>query len=81
MELDNDTYVYGVINNKHIRMSKENWMDVWSWRENKSKPSYWFKHKPNIQTNKDGYKFYKSVNDVWLVKKTIEPKYLKEYKQ
>lgn len=28
---------------------------------------------------KDGYEFYKSVNGVWLVKKTIEPKYLTVY--
>ena len=58
MELDNDTYVYRVINNKHIRLSRENWMDMWSWRENKTKPSYWFKMKPFIQTDQNGYKRY-----------------------
>ena len=58
MELDNDTYVYGVINNKHIRLSRENWIDIWGWRENKTKPSYWFKLKPYIHTNQDGYKTY-----------------------
>ena len=59
MELDNDTYVYGVINNKHIRLSRENWMDIWSWRENKTKPSYWFKIKPSLMTDHTGYKLYR----------------------
>jgi len=58
MELDNDTYVYRVINNKHIRLSRENWMDIWSWRENKTKPSYWFKINTYLHTNQDGYKLY-----------------------
>lgn len=60
MELDNDTYVYGVINNKHIRLSRENWMDVYCLREFKTKPSYWLKLKLALQTDPNGkYKIYR----------------------
>ena len=62
MELDNDTYVYGVINNKHIRISRENWMDVWSWKEwgsrGKLKTAYWFKIKLTHYKDKAGYERY-----------------------
>jgi len=57
--MDDPLYKYGVINERQLRVSVENWMDIWSWRENKTKPSYWFKQKPGIQTDQYGYKIYR----------------------
>lgn len=56
--MDDALYKYGVINKKQVSVSVENWMDIWSWRENKTKPSYWFKLKPSFQTDQNGYKKY-----------------------
>ena len=56
--MDDALYKYGVINKKQVSVSVENWMDIWSWREYKTKPSDWFKLKPTIHTNQDGYKNY-----------------------
>ena len=52
-------YLELVINNKLIKINKNDSMDVYSWRECKTKPSYWNKIKPTLQTNKFGYQRYK----------------------
>ena len=57
--MDDALYKYGVINEKQIRVSVENWMDIWSWRECKIKPSYWYKLKVTIETTQKGYKKYR----------------------
>ena len=38
------------VDNK-IRINKNDSMDIYSWRENKTRPSYWFKIKPSFNTN------------------------------
>ena len=62
--MDDALYKYGVINEKQVRVSVENWMDIWSWRETKTKPSYWLKQKPCLHTEQNGYKRYViKIND------------------
>ena len=58
---DNNKYKYCYdINDKIIRVSIDNPMDVWSWREYKTKPDDWFKIKVYLLTNpKTGYQTYK----------------------
>ena len=54
-----DVYVYATINDKLIKINKNDSMDIYSWRENKSKPSYWYKIKATLHTDKKtGYKKY-----------------------
>ena len=59
---DNDYYIYGIINDIAIRVSVENWRDIWSWRDCKTKPSYWFKLKPTYVMDKNDYERY----TVWI---------------
>ena len=56
--MDDPLYKYGVINERQLRVSVENWMDIYCWREYKIKPSDWFKIKPTIRINQNGYKRY-----------------------
>ena len=52
-------FVEATINDRLIRIDKNDSMNVWSWKETKTKPPYWFKLKIILQTNKStGYKFY-----------------------
>jgi hypothetical protein len=51
-------FVEATINNKLIRIDKNNSMNVYSWRETKTKPPYWYKIKLTLHTNKLGYKRY-----------------------
>ena len=44
-------------NPRLVKMNDEDCNDVYIWRENRSKPSYWFKLK--ISTNSKGYNFIK----------------------
>ena len=54
-----DAYKYGDIDGKRLRVSIDNWWDIWSWKICKTRDSYWFKMKPCLHTNKaDGYKKY-----------------------
>ena len=55
---DNDYYIYGIINDIAIRVSVENWRDIWSWRDCKTKPSYWFKLKLCFHIQPNGYENY-----------------------
>ena len=53
---DSDTNVTDTL----IRIDKNDSVNVYSWRETITKPSYWFKLKVTLYTNKKtGYKFYK----------------------
>tara|TARA_R110000823_G_C15639991_1_gene469695 strand:- start:38 stop:541 length:504 start_codon:yes stop_codon:yes gene_type:complete len=52
-------YLELVINNRLIKINKNDSMDVYSWRECKTKPSYWNKIKPTLLTNKYGYQKYR----------------------
>ena len=58
---DNNNYKYCYdINTKIIKLSINNPMDVWIWREYKTKPDVWFKIKPCLWTSPiDGYQTYK----------------------
>ena len=56
---DNNKYKYCVIDDKRIRVSIDNILDVWIWREYKSKPDDWLKLNPSICTNVRDYQYYK----------------------
>ena len=58
---DNNKYKYCKdINGKRIRVSIDNPMDVWCWREFKTKQDYWFKINVYLLTHpKTGYQTYK----------------------
>ena len=59
-----DAYKYGDIDGKRIRVSVDDWMDMWSWRDWVKEP-YWYKMKPYIHTDGRGYKKYRvSINCV-----------------
>ena len=48
MDEENDDitlYKYGFIDGKRVRVSITNGRDIWSWRDCKTRPSYWFKLK------------------------------------
>ena len=51
-------YVELVLNDKLIRINKNDALDIYSWRDCKTKPSYWFKIKPTLKVNKYKYKRY-----------------------
>ena len=51
---DNDLYKYGVINDMLVRISVENWRDIWSWRD-WTKTPYWFRVKPTYSKVKPTY--------------------------
>ena len=60
MEDDDDTkYKYSDINGRRIRVSIDNPMDVWIWRNLKTRDDYWFKFKVTLLINHLGYKTYK----------------------
>jgi len=52
-------YVEATINDRLIRMNKNDSLEVYIWRDCKTKPSYWWKLKPslhfNIYTNNERY--------------------------
>ena len=52
-----DVYVYATINDKLIKINKNDALDIYVWRDCKTKPSYWFKRKATLHTDK-GYKTY-----------------------
>ena len=45
-------YVDATINDKLIRINKNDSMDIYSWRDCKTKPSYWFKNNPYLYIDK-----------------------------
>ena len=51
-------WLYLELNNKKLRINKNDSLDIYSWRETKTKPSYWFKIKINFHIEKYGYKNY-----------------------
>ena len=51
-------WLYLELNNKKLRINKNDSMDIYTWRETKTKPSYWFKIKINSHIEKYGYKNY-----------------------
>ena len=52
-------WLYLELNNKKLRINKNDSMDIYSWREYKNKPNDWFKIKINLETQKSGYKRYR----------------------
>ena len=53
-------YIEATINDRLIRIDKNDSRNVYSWRENKTKPSHWFKLKLTLYINKKtGYKAYR----------------------
>jgi len=51
-------WIYLELNGLQLRIDSEDSSNIYSWRENKSKPSYWFKRKLTLHTNNEGYKKY-----------------------
>jgi len=74
-------YIELVINDTLIRIDKNDTMNVYSWRENKTKPSYWFKikvtyidkkyKKYELKINQKNYLLsrvvYKAHNNDWNI--------------
>ena len=60
MEDDNNAiYKYcNDINGRRIRMTKNNHLEIWCWRDWVKKP-YWFKHTMTKMLTKEGYAHYK----------------------
>ena len=52
-------WLYVDIDNKKIRINKNDSLDIYSWREYKTKPDGWYKIKINLETQKCGYKRYR----------------------
>jgi len=52
-------WLYADINNKKLRINKNDSMDIYSWRETKIIQSYWYKIKPTLNIRKCGYKNYR----------------------
>jgi len=50
-------WLYVDINNKKIRVNKNDSLDIYSWRDWAKKP-FWFKIKPSLNFSKKGYKKY-----------------------
>ena len=57
-DYNTDDYKYGDIDGKRIRVSVDDWMDIWSWRTYKTKEDNWFKMTPYLHTDWSGYKKY-----------------------
>ena len=52
-------YVEATINDRLVRINKNDSMDVYVWREYKIKPPEWFKRKPTLYIDETtGYKKY-----------------------
>ena len=52
-------WLYLELNERQLRIDSEDSFNIYSWRENKTKPSYWFKIKPTLWTCPEtGYKRY-----------------------
>ena len=52
-------WLYVDIDNKKLRINKNDSLDIYSWREYKTKPDDWFKIKIKLETQKSGYKKYR----------------------
>ena len=55
-------YVELVLNDRLIRINKNDSMDLYSWRDCKTKPSYWFKIKPTFVIYKNYKKYVVDIN-------------------
>lgn len=51
-------YLETTINDTLIRINKNDALDIYTWRDCKTKPSYWFKINAYIHIQKSGYKAY-----------------------
>ena len=51
-------YLETTINDTLIRINKNDALDIYRWRDCKTKPSYWFKRKATLHTDNKGYKSY-----------------------
>ena len=62
-------WLYLELNNKKLRINKNDSMDIYTWRETKTRPSYWFKMKPSFSITKRDYKKYtiKINNKLYLL--------------
>ena len=49
-------WLYLELNNKKLRINKNDSLDIYYWREYKTKPDDWYKIKITIDTKKSGYK-------------------------
>ena len=64
-------YLELVLNDRLIRINKNDSMDLYSWRDCKTKPSYWFKIKPTlvIINNYKSYRF--NLNKHYLLSRVV----------
>ena len=53
-------YIYFELNNRTLKINRENSEDIWIWKENKTKTPHW--KRPNLDINKDGY-FHLHIGD------------------
>ena len=51
-------WIYLELNGKQLRIDSEDSFNIYSWRENKTKPSYWFKIIITLVTERTGYQKY-----------------------
>ena len=54
---DNDLYKYGFVDGRRVKVSLDDWRDIWSWKICKSRTSYWFKLKPSYK-KQNNYEYY-----------------------
>jgi len=52
-------WLYLELNNKKLRINKNDSMDIYTWREYKTIPDDWYKIKIKLDTQKCGYKYYR----------------------
>tara|TARA_R110001606_G_scaffold269958_1_gene418471 strand:- start:23 stop:511 length:489 start_codon:yes stop_codon:yes gene_type:complete len=53
-------YIYFELNNRKLKINRENSQDIWIWKEFKTKNSYW--RRPALVVDKDGY-FYLHIGN------------------
>ena len=51
-------WLYLELNNKKLRINKNDSLDIYSWREYKTIPDDWYKIRINFHTQESGYKRY-----------------------
>ena len=66
-------WLYLELSGRQLRIDSEDSLNIYSWRETKSKPPYWFKLKPTIFTYLEtGYKKYViSINKQYILSRVI----------
>ena len=61
-------YIYFELNNRKLKINRENSEDIWIWKENKTKNSYWTR--PTLSVNNNGY-FYLHIGNNKLLHRVV----------